>query len=149
MAKEQPSDLVRKRPKRPHQKLKLTLPLAVSVNHLYSFRRGKRFMTKKGLKYMQDVGLLTSSAIREQRYKVEEEGVWLIVELKYYFADLRRRDCHNMHKIIMDSLEQIAFKDDRWVLVQDKFVGLDRDNPRVEVVIRPMNYESAVKEARR
>ena len=149
MAKEQPSDLVRKRPKHPRQKLQLTLPLAVSVNHLYSFRRGKRFMTKKGIKYMQDVGLIASSAIHKQKYKVEEEGVWLIVELKYYFADLRRRDCHNMHKIVMDSLEQIVFKDDRWVLVQDKFVGLDRDNPRIEVVVRAMSYDGAMKEVKK
>ena len=95
---------------------------------------------------MQDVGLLTSSAIREQGYKMEEEGVWLIVELKYYYPDLRRRDCHNMHKLVIDGLESLAFKDDRWVLVQDKFVGLDKDNPRIEVTIRPMNYNSAMKE---
>ena len=54
-----------------------------------------------------------------------------------------------MHKIVMDSLEQIVFKDDRWVLVQDKFVGLDRDNPRIEVTVRAMNYDGAMKEVKK
>ena len=68
-------------------------------------------------KYMKDVMQIVTHAVEQQNYQIEEEGVWLIAELTFYFPDKRRRDCHNMHKLIMDSLECVAFVDDRWVLV--------------------------------
>lgn len=130
-------DLIRNKPKYPNQELNVTLPLAVSVNHLYMFKRGKRFMTKKGEEYMKKVMAITYNEIEKQGYKLEPPGVWLIVELTFYFPDKRRRDCHNMHKLVMDALECIAFEDDRWVLVRDMHVALDKENPRIEVRIYP------------
>lgn len=147
--KEVIEDLIRKKPKYPNQKLCVTIPLGISVNHLYIFKRGKRFMTQKGQKYIQKVMKIVANAVEEQEYKLEEEGVWLVAEMRYWFPDKRRRDCHNMHKIVMDSLEYLAFKEDRWVLVEDKFVGLDKKNPRIEVTIKPMNYNEAMKEVKR
>ena len=38
---------------------------------------------------------------------------------------------------VMDALEHIAFKEDRWVLVRDMYVGLDKEMPRIEVKIYP------------
>lgn len=130
-------DLIRNKPKYPNQELNVTLPLAVSVNHLYMFKRGKRFMTKKGEEYMKKVMAITYNEIEKQGYKLEQPGVWLVVELTFYFPDKRRRDCHNMHKLVMDALECIAFEDDRWVLVRDMHVALDKENPRIEVRIYP------------
>ena len=86
---------------------------------------------------MQKVMMIVDNAVKSQNYKLEEEGVWLVCELTYYFPDKRRRDCHNMHKIVMDALEHVAFKEDRWVLVRDMHVGLDRKNPRIEVKLYP------------
>lgn len=130
-------DLIRKKPKYPNQELLITLPMGVSVNHLYMFKKGKRFMTKAGEQYMKDVMMLTTKAVEEQGYKPEPPGVWMVAELTFYYGDKRRRDCHNQHKLIMDALECIAFEDDRWVLVRDMHVALDKDNPRVEVRIYP------------
>lgn len=130
-------DLKRNKPKYPNQELNVIIPLAVSINHLYMFRKGKKFMTNEGMKYMQNVMQIVTHAIESQNYKVEGEGVWLVCELTFYFPDKRRRDCHNMHKLIMDALECIAFVDDRWVLVRDMHVALDKENPRVEVKIYP------------
>ena len=130
-------DLKRLKPKYPNQELNVILPLAVSVNHLYMFKRGKRFMTKKGLDYMQLAMKVVQEQVDKQKYILEEEGVWLICELRFYFPDLRRRDCHNQHKLILDALEHIAFKEDRWVLVRDMYVGLDKELPRIEVKLYP------------
>ena len=137
-------DLKRLKPKKPNQELNVIIPLGVSVNHLYMFKRGRRFMTKKGQDYMQKVMAIVDRAVKSQKYELEEEGVWLVCELTYYFPDLRRRDGHNMHKIVLDALEHVAFKEDRWVLVRDMFIGLDRNNPRIEVKIYPLNYKESV-----
>ena len=50
-----------------------------------------------------------------------------------------------MSKVVLDALEHVAFKEDRWVLVRDMFIGLDRNNPRIEVKIKPLNYEESLK----
>lgn len=134
-------DLTRLEPKYPNQELNLIIPMAVSVNHLYMFKNGKRFMTKKGEQYMKDVFVIAEHAVGIQNYNIEQEGIWLIAELRFYYPDRKRRDCHNQHKLIMDALEGVAFHDDRWVMVRDMYVGLDREFPRVEVVIRPDTYE--------
>jgi len=134
-------DLKRVFPEHPNQELNLILPLAVSVNHLYMFKRGKRFMTKKGQDYMALAMKVASHAVEIQNYQIEKPGVWLVCELRFYFPDLRRRDCHNQHKLVMDALEHIAFVDDRWVLVRDMYVGLDRKNPRIEIKIYPLKEE--------
>ena len=134
-------DLKRVEPKYPEQELNIIIPLAISVNHLYKFVKGRKFMTKEGEKYMRDVLEITQHAIGIQNYNLEEEGVWLIAELTFYFPDKRVRDCHNQHKLIMDALEGVAFHNDRWVLVRDIHVGLDKDFPRVEVKIYPEKYE--------
>ena len=134
-------DLIRIEPKHPNQELNVIIPMAVSVNHLYMFRKGKKFMTKKGEQYMRDVFAITEHAVNAQKYKIEQEGVWLIAELRFYYPDKRRRDCHNQHKLIMDSLEGVAFHDDRWVMVRDTYVGLDKEFPRVEVKLYADTYK--------
>lgn len=131
------TDLKRVQPKYPNQVFTTTIPLAISVNHLYMFVKGKRFMTKKGQMYMKQVWKIVEEDVKSQKYLMEQEGVWLVAELTFYFPDLRKRDCHNMHKLVMDSLEHICFVDDRWVLVRDMHVGLDKKNPRIEVKLYP------------
>lgn len=136
-SKNEKEDLIRRKPKYPNQEFRVTIPLAISVNHLYIFKKGRRFMTKKGEEYMKQVMAIAYSEVQKQNYKLEDEGVWLVAELTFYFPDKRRRDCHNMHKLVMDALEYIAFKEDRWLLVRDMHVGLDKENPRIEVRIYP------------
>lgn len=137
MSKKEVKDLKRVKPKYPNQVFTTTIPLAVSVNHLYVFMKGKRFMTKKGQEYMKQVWKIVEEDIKSQKYELEEEGVWLVCELTFYFPDLRRRDASNMHKLVLDSLEHICFVDDRWVLVRDMHVGLDKENPRIEIKLYP------------
>lgn len=137
-------DLIRLAPARPHQEFNVIIPLGVSINHLYMFKKGRRFMTKKGMDYMRMVGEIAMRAVERQSYELEEEGVWLVCELTYYFPDKRRRDCHNLHKIVMDALEHIAFKEDRWLLVRDMHVGLDKECPRIEVRIYPQAVDKSV-----
>ena len=65
-------DLKRLKPKYPNQELSVVIPLGVSVNHLYMFKRGRRFMTKKGQDYMQKVMMIVDNAVKSQNYKLEE-----------------------------------------------------------------------------
>lgn len=60
----------------------------------------------------------------------------VVVELTVYWPDRRRRDTHNLHKLLCDAIEGVAVDDDRWALVRDVDFDVDRDDPRVEVTVR-------------
>lgn len=132
------NDLVRQTPGRPNKRLKLTLPLCPSVNHCYKFVRGRRFMTKDALQFMQIANQIVEREKVKQKYTIEKRGVWLVVEVKYYFPDRLRRDSHNMHKVLADALNGSAYVDDQFILIRDMSVELDAKNPRLEVEIYPL-----------
>lgn len=63
-----------------------------------------------------------------------------IVELRVWWPDKRKRDVHNLHKMLADCLEGFVTPDDKYMLIRDMDYAYDRQNPRVEVVARP--YDS-------
>lgn len=72
------------------------------------------------------------------------EGNWdkkLILEMTAFYPDGRVRDMGNMHKLLPDSLENILFDNDRWLLIRDINFYIDRDNPRIEIVLYPLEGE--------
>lgn len=130
------NDLFREKPQYPKQELNLVLPLCPSVNHIYKFVKGKRFLTKTAIQYIKTVQDIVTVEKIKQGYKMEGQGVWLVAELTFYFPDRRRRDCHNTHKLLADSLEGEAFIDDRYLLIRDMDVFYSQSEPRIEVKIK-------------
>lgn len=146
MSKRLSNDLVRNKPKHPRKRLKLTIPHAPSVNLMYRYVRGRKVLTRQAISYIKAVQTIAEREVRKQSYQKEEKGVWMVVELKYFYPDRKIRDSHNMIKIIMDSLEGFCFENDAYARVVESFVGMDRDNPRIEVEIYPSNYEKDLRE---
>lgn len=78
--------------------------------------------------------------VEKQLKDLFDEGIDFPVEITYdfYMPDLRPTDISNKLESINDLLTDIGFwKDDNWSIVQ-KFhasAQLDRDNPRVEVIV--------------
>lgn len=74
-------------------------------------------------------------------HRPTEEPVW--VQLKCYFPDRQRRDLDNLTKPFLDGLQEWVIEDDSQVhrLTVERG-GVDRDEPRVEVKVRPYNDAS-------
>lgn len=138
----QNNDLYRVQPERPKSKLKLVLPIGPSVNHAYKFVRGKRFMTAQAKEYIALVHRVVTEEKTVQCYKPEKDGVWLVCEITYYYPDRRQRDSHNLIKILMDSLEGVAFNNDRYVMIREQDVLYDKENPRLELVLKCHKYNN-------
>lgn len=129
-------DLPRVKPKSTNKSLKLSLPVPPSVNAIYyNTRGGGRRLTSKAEHYIRDSRALTNVAIEEQGWTLSEKGIWLYVDMVFYFPDRRRRDSHNTLKILLDALEGLIYKDDMYVLPRIQSVEYDKDNPRVEINI--------------
>ena len=94
-------------------------------------------LTRKAIEYIKIAQTAAKEAMLESGWKKEREGVWLYADLYFYMPDRRKRDSHNTLKIFMDSLELLLFEDDFYVLTRIQSVKLDRDNPRVEMVMHP------------
>lgn len=116
--------------------LKLTLPVVPSVNHCYrNVSVNRRILTPKAKAWVQEVQLKAKLAARKQGWRFSSNEK-LVMELTTYWPDKRRRDTHNGHKLLADSLEGVLYKDDRWVLIRDMDFRVDRGNPRVEIVLK-------------
>lgn len=123
--------------------LKLTLPVVPSVNHCYrNVAINRRIMTPRGRAWVQEAQLKAKLAARKQGWSFSQ-GEKLVMELTTYWPDKRRRDVHNQHKLLCDSLEGVLYKDDRWVLIRDIDFRVDRSNPRVEIKLK--RFEEADK----
>lgn len=127
-------------------RLELVLPLPPSVNHSHvpSVRRSRR--TGKLYKrpvpsracraWRHGAWVVTRDAIEDASWKTIRRPAHVIVELRYFWPDLRRRDTHNRIKEVCDALQLArVFEDDSQVLAREVGFELDRVNGRVEIAV--------------
>jgi crossover junction endodeoxyribonuclease RusA len=113
--------------------LNLIIPPVPSVNHLYSTnRQGRRFMTQAYKDYKKGIGSIGALEKYRQNwiYSMDER---IVMELRIFWPDARRRDADNIIKIIQDSFTGILYHDDYLVFPRVMDVNIDRKNPRVEI----------------
>ena len=129
-------DLNRVKPKHPNKKLRLTVDIPVSVNHMYyNTKYGGKRLNSKAEKYFNKTKARIADYIYQNDYKMEDSNVWQYLDIVVYMPDKRRRDSHNMLKLLMDTIEGLAYRDDYTVMTRIQSVELDRDNPRLEMVL--------------
>ena len=129
------SDLPRTVPKK-KKSLSLTLPIPPSVNQIYyNTRGGGRRLNKKAQKYIADSRALANEEISKSDWVIAQKGEWTHLDMVFYMPDKRRRDASNCLKILLDALEGIIYEDDMYALPRIQSVELDRDNPRLEMVL--------------
>jgi Holliday junction resolvase RusA-like endonuclease len=64
--------------------------------------------------------------------KVREDN--LRVEIEHYFSDNRRRDCTNYSKALLDSLENVVYKNDTQLVdVRMKLLHADTDYSIIKI----------------
>ncbi len=102
----------------------------ISTNMVY--RRNKFVM------YMSAVGRQRKIEYQWQaktQYKGEILKGPVAIEINLFFKNNLRRDWDNWHKLTMDALTGIVWEDDSQitdVIVRKK---IDKDNPRIEIII--------------
>jgi crossover junction endodeoxyribonuclease RusA len=113
-----------------HTEIKL-LGRPISTQNAYGQVKNRRYM-KKAAKEMK-----ASYIEQTQKQYGWELMEWpLEIFIKLYFNSRARRDRDNRHKISMDSLEWIVFKDDSQIQIAHVEKFYDKENPRIELVIK-------------
>ena len=98
------------------------------------FYRGKVYTPQATRDYEQLCAAAGHEAVLLAREWETDRRYWVC--LKIYFKDLRRRDLDNVEKSVCDGLNGITWDDDCQIDYIQKRRFLDRNNPRIEVVIR-------------
>ena len=130
------NDLYREAPKHSNKTLKLTLPIAPSVNSLHvNVRGGGRRLTSKAQNYIRDSKALINMATEDQRWIIPKRNMWLYVDLVFFMPDRRIRDSHNCLKLLLDVMQGPVYENDYYVLPRIQSVEYDPANPRIEVQV--------------
>ena len=127
--------------------LRLVLPMPPSVNHMYLQSRwgGKRIRTKKAREWFDQAEKIVRNEILSQQWEPTINQK-IVLDVLTMFPDRRKRDTNNTAKALCDMLEHAGVYDnDRFALVRYIDYGVDRENPRVEVVIRVYKEEDGWK----
>lgn len=107
--------------------IRLTLPHGPGKNHLYATVRGRRVLSKAGREYKRDVARIGAGVVP---FAGE---VHIAVDV---YRPRRAGDLDGRLLALFDSLTGVAWVDDSQVVAIDARRFDDKDNPRVEVVVR-------------
>lgn len=139
--------------------LKLILPVPVSINALYMNQfmynprtrkrepTGARILTKEGEACKKEIQKQATEQMKHQDWDYE----WtagknnFLYQDAYIFFNRRGRDPDNIYKLLNDSLEGIVYENDSRVLVRTRKILFDKDNPKVELIITPVEYVGVFK----
>lgn len=104
-----------------------------STNHLYKPTHRGIYLTQEGKALKEDYGWQAKSQWKTVPLKGSLE-----VSIKLFFPDQRRRDWDNWHKLSMDALTGIAYEDDSQIEIAHVEKFIDRETPRIEIIIKPV-----------
>jgi Holliday junction resolvase RusA-like endonuclease len=134
-------------------KLKLILPLPVSVNALYVNQTfydpkkrthvltGKRILSPKGRKAKKDIQIACKKQMKGQEWDYDyTQTHYLYQDMVVYFNRMGR-DSDNLLKCLNDSLKGLAYYNDDKILTRTQKVMVDSVNPRIEIELHPVEFK--------
>ena len=112
-------------------------------------KRGAKMLTERAKDYVSVVTAIVRSQIEKQQWEFQNDSTWYYADMIFYFPDKKTRDNHNTFKIMFDTLENHVFVNDYFVMPRVESVELDRDHPRVDLIIHNQtNHEREVAKER-
>lgn len=126
--------------------LRLTLPVPISINHMYqNTRGGGKRLTKEAENYVRVSRAIINREVQDQKWKLKDKGIWTYIDMVYYMPDKRIRDASNCLKLLLDVMEGIIYTNDMYAIPRIQSVELDRDNPRLEIKVNTQTKADRVK----
>lgn len=125
------------------KRLFLTLPIAPSVNHCYVNTKwgNKKILNKKAKEWFKEAKNIILGEVLRQKW-IYTQQVKIVCEITTYWASKRTRDTHNLYKVLCDVFEDIVIDNDCYLLMRQIDWGIDKENPRLEIVMRAFNPET-------
>lgn len=129
--------------------LKLTVQgIPPSVNHYMGYRGVKKgkgcmvmaYTTAEAKKFKKEFSTYAKEQVELQNWNIEQtRDIHHYMDCIFYF-DRTDKDEQNYMKVLCDTLNGIAYIDDRNLLTRTHEVYYDSKNPRIEITIHPVKY---------
>lgn len=130
--------------------LHIVSPIPISVNHFLGYRgvmkHGKpvavSYVTNEAKKYKSDFTEYVKEEVARQGYNLEpKKEQHFYVDSVFYF-DKTDRDCNNYYKTMLDAITDagLIWLDDNVVCERVQRIYYDKENPRIELYIHPVDY---------
>lgn len=110
----------------------LTLDFPPSANRYWRNYKGKTVKSKEAQSYLTTVGWLARAELGPEFTMIEGD---VSISVEFYFPN-QRGDLDNRLKVLIDSLNGIAYADDRQITAIKAVRKTDKLNPRCEVVLQ-------------
>jgi len=113
---------------------------AVTSNHMYIIAKmGKRTVpiVKKDAKVWYELSALKAKEwVNQTGWQVPPKEMLVIMDIWYFFKDNTHADAGNYHKALGDFHQGIIIENDKSLLWRDRFIEIDKENPRIELDFR-------------
>lgn len=100
----------------------------LSTQHIYGHSGGRKYLTPKASQRKEEYQWEAKSQYRGPFLEGE-----LSISVVVYFGTKRTGDWDNFHKLSMDALNGIVWKDDSQIKEAQVVIEYDKENPRIEV----------------
>ncbi|MCP1159260.1 RusA family crossover junction endodeoxyribonuclease [Bacillus infantis] len=131
------------------KQLKLTVQgIPPSVNHYMGYRGVRKgngcmvmaYTKPEANKFKKKFSTYAKEQVKLQEWDIEStRDIHHYVDCIFYF-DRTDKDEQNYMKVLCDTLNGIAYIDDKKVLTRTHEVFYDSANPRIEITIHPVTY---------
>lgn len=128
----------------------LVSALPPSVNHYLAYRaiikNGKplavSYTTQEALRYRSEFAEYVREEVLKQGWEtIDDRSQHYYIDAVFYF-DQTGRDCNNYFKVMLDAITdtKLIWQDDNVTCERVQRIYYDSKNPRVELVIHPVEY---------
>ncbi|MGG4434381.1 RusA family crossover junction endodeoxyribonuclease [Priestia megaterium] len=131
------------------EQLKLTVKgIPPSVNHYMGYRGVRKgngcmvmaYTKAEAKRFKEEFSTYAKEQVRLQNWNIENtRDIHHYVDCVFYF-DRTDKDEQNYMKVLCDTLNGIAYIDDKKVLTRTHEVYYNAANPHIDIIIKPVEY---------
>ncbi|WP_425203808.1 RusA family crossover junction endodeoxyribonuclease [Priestia megaterium] len=131
------------------EQLKLTVEgIPPSVNHYMGYRGVRKgngcmvmaYTKAEAKKFKEEFSTYAKEQVKLQKWDIENtRNIHHYVDCVFYF-DRTDKDEQNYMKVLCDTLNGIAYIDDKKVLTRTHEVYYNAANPHIDIIIKPVEY---------
>ena len=108
---------------------------------LYGHNRfGTVYMKPEGKQYKKQISEIIIKEVEKQKWIKTLNEEYCYLDATVYF-DKKGKDCDNIYKVIQDTITEsgVVWEDDKYTWSRTNRCYIDKNNPRVEIVISRVN----------
>ena len=94
-----------------------------------------KHLNTRAQQYVRTASAIINESIEDQGWQLTPKGIWLYLDMVFYFKDRRVQDAQNCLKLLLDIMQGRVYQNDMNALPRIQGVDYDKQYPRLELCI--------------